>query len=89
VPVEYSLVKQFLDAAQGIFGRTIMPVVSGPSNIGNYLASKSIRALSGFGVSYSNIHATHESIEIATVTPVYEVYQRAVGKILRSELPIP
>jgi succinyl-diaminopimelate desuccinylase len=64
-----------------------MPVVSGPSNIGNYLASKNIPALSGFGVSYSHIHATDESVEIETVTPVYEVYRRAIEKILRSELP--
>jgi succinyl-diaminopimelate desuccinylase len=89
VPVEYPLVKQFLDAAQEVFGRTITPAVSGPSNIGNYLASKGIPALSGFGVSYSNIHATDESIEVETVTPVYEVYRRAIEKILRSEIPTP
>ena len=87
VPAEYPLLKQFLDAAEEIFGRNIMPVVSGPSNIGNYLASKNIPALSGFGVSYSHIHATDESAEIETVTPVYEVYRRAIEKILRSELP--
>ena len=89
LPVEYPLVKEFLDAAQEIFGRSIMPVVSGPSNIGNYLASKNIPALSGFGVSYSNIHATDESVEIETVAPVYEVYRRAIENILRAELPTP
>lgn len=89
VPLEHPLTKQFLDAAQEIFGRKIVPVVSGPSNIGNYLAAKSIPALSGFGVSYSNIHATDESVDIETVTPVYEVYRLAIKKILRSELPTP
>lgn len=89
VSIEHPSVRQFLDAAQEIFGRDITPVVSGPSNIGNYLASKGIPTLSGFGVSYSNIHATDESIEIETITPVYEVYRRAIEKILRSELPSP
>ncbi|MDQ3814452.1 MAG: M20 family metallopeptidase [Armatimonadota bacterium] len=89
VPAAHPLVQQFLEAAQEVFGRDIPPVVSGPSNIGNYLASKNIPALSGFGVSYANIHAPDESVEIETIAPVYEVYRRAIEKILRSELPAP
>ena len=86
VPVEHSLVREFLETVRDVFGRNITPVVSGPSNIGNYLASKGIPALSGFGVSYSNIHATDENIEIEGVMPVYEVYQRAIKRILNSDL---
>jgi succinyl-diaminopimelate desuccinylase len=86
VPVEHSVVKQFLETVAEVFGRHISPVVSGPSNIGNYLAAKGIPALSGFGVSCSNIHATDENIEIESVMPVYEVYRRAIDKILCSEM---
>ncbi len=87
VPADYPLAKLFLEVAQEVFGRSIKAVVSGPSNIGNYLASKTIPSLSGFGVSYSNLHATDESMDLETVSPVYEVYRRAIEKILRSELP--
>jgi succinyl-diaminopimelate desuccinylase len=87
LPLDHPLVKLFLGVAQEVFGRNITPVVSGPSNIGNYLASKGIPTLAGFGVSYSNIHATDESIEIETVMPVYETYYRVVEKILCSKLP--
>ncbi len=52
-------------------------VVSGPSNIGNYLASRRIAATSGFGVNYRNLQAIDECIELATIAPVYEVYRRA------------
>ena len=88
VPPESPLVKQFLDAAEEVFGRQIPPVVSGPSNIGNYLAAKGIPALSGFGVSYANLHGTDESIDLETVTPVYEVYRRAIEEILGSEVSL-
>jgi succinyl-diaminopimelate desuccinylase len=84
VPPESPLVQQFLGAAEEVFERRIPPVVSGPSNIGNYLASKGIPTLSGFGVSYNNLHATDESVAIETVPPVYEVYRRAIERILRS-----
>jgi len=84
VPAEDPLVTQFLEAAREVLGRNIKPVVSGPSNIGNFLASKDIPALSGFGVSYANIHAADESVEIETVTPVYQVYQLAIERLLRS-----
>ena len=86
VPFESSLVKQFLDTAQEVFGRSVEPVISGPSNIGNYLAARGIPALSGFGVSYSNIHGTDESIEVETVMPVYQVYRRAIERILQTGL---
>lgn len=86
VPLESPLVKQFLDTAQEVFGRSVEPVVSGPSNIGNYLADRGIPALSGFGVSYKNIHGTDESIEVETIMPVYEVYRRAIARILRTGL---
>lgn len=86
VPVESHLVSQFLEVANNVFGREIVPAVSGPSNIGNFLASKGIQTLSGFGVSYSNIHATDERVDIDTVLPVYEVYRRAIANMMQARL---
>jgi succinyl-diaminopimelate desuccinylase len=88
VPNKHPLVEHFLGAAQEVFGGKIMPVVSGPSNIGNYLASQGIPALSGFGVSYSNLHGTDESIDLETVMPVCEVYRRAIERILGSDVSL-
>jgi succinyl-diaminopimelate desuccinylase len=80
------LVKEFLETAEEVFQRRIPAVVSGPSNIGNYLAAQDIPALAGFGVSYSNIHATDESVEIETIDQVYRVYYGAVRKLLNANL---
>lgn len=85
LPDTEPLVKEFLQAAQTVFGKTILPVVSGPSNIGNYLASQSIPALSGFGVTYSQIHGTDEAVDIETIEPVYEVYRQVVANLVGLE----
>ena len=87
VPVESPLVSLFLEAANQVFDHEILPAISGPSNIGNFLASKGIQTLSGFGVSYSNIHATDESVDIDTILPVYDVYRRAIENIMQARLP--
>jgi succinyl-diaminopimelate desuccinylase len=65
-------------AAEPIFHRAIPTTVSGPSNIGNYLASLGVAAMAGFGVTYDNVHATDEWCDTASIQPVYEVYRRAV-----------
>lgn len=88
VPEDSPLVTHFLAAAQEVFGRAIQPRVSGPSNIGSYLASRGIPALSGFGVTYANIHAPDESAELASVMPVYDTYRKAAGQILRADVPL-
>ena len=87
VPPRHPLAAQFLEAAREVFGREVTAAVSGPSNIGNYLAARGIPALSGFGVTYADLHATDESVELESVGPVYEVYRRAVGRLLRAGLP--
>lgn len=86
VDEESPLVTHFLAAAQEVFDRPIPPRISGPSNIGNFLAARGIPALAGFGVSYSNVHGTDESIEIASILPVYETYRRALDRILSADL---
>jgi succinyl-diaminopimelate desuccinylase len=69
-------------SAEAIFGREIRSSVSGPSNIGNYLASLGIPAMAGFGVTYDNVHATDEWCEIESIMPVYRIYQQAAVTFL-------
>lgn len=66
------------EAANDVFGRAIPTAISGPSNIGNYLASREIGAMSGFGVTYDNVHAADEWAEIASIEPVYRAYLNGV-----------
>jgi succinyl-diaminopimelate desuccinylase len=58
------------------------PKVSGPSNIGNYLAQLGIPATAGLGVRYEGLHGTDERIEIATVPLVQATYHEAVLTLL-------
>jgi succinyl-diaminopimelate desuccinylase len=59
------------------------PVVAGPSNIGNLLATRGLPATAGFGVRYRNLHGTDETIEVATIPAVQAAYHRAVLELLR------
>lgn len=86
-PINSPLVLSFLEAVTQIFQKEIQPTISGPSNIGNLLASKGIAALSGFGVSYANIHAADERIELASILPVYEVYREVINRIMTVKKP--
>lgn len=65
-------------SAEQTFGRPIPTTVSGPSNVGNYLASLGVAPMAGFGVTYDNVHAVNEWCEIASILPVYETYRSAV-----------
>ncbi|REG81121.1 M20 family metallopeptidase [Algoriphagus antarcticus] len=85
LPVESEFVQLFLEIAQRVFQKNIVPSVSGPSNIGNFLASRGIPALSGFGVSYDQIHATDERVHLETVMPVYEVYRQVILSMMKSK----
>jgi succinyl-diaminopimelate desuccinylase len=86
-PVNSPLVESFLEAVTQIFKKEIKPTISGPSNIGNLLASKGIAALSGFGVSYAKIHAADEKIELESIAPVYEVYREVINRIMTVKKP--
>lgn len=70
------------EAASGVLGRELPCAVVGPSNIGNYLATRNIPALCGFGVRAQNLHAANEGIELATVAPVYRIYGQALARLL-------
>jgi succinyl-diaminopimelate desuccinylase len=58
------------------------PKVSGPSNIGNYLAQLGIPATAGLGVRHEGLHGTDERIEIATVALIQATYHEAVLTLL-------
>lgn len=68
--------------AEEIFSKNIELAVCGPSNIGNYLATKDIPATCGFGVTYENIHGPNECVYIASVLPTYFTYWHAIQRLL-------
>ncbi|HEY4350118.1 MAG TPA: M20/M25/M40 family metallo-hydrolase [Paraburkholderia sp.] len=70
-------------AARHVFGTAPPCEVAGPSNIGNYLASLSIPALCGFGPRGEQLHATDERVELASIAPVYRIYEDALLELLR------
>ena|SRR2546425_514991 len=78
VPDSSPVIASLRSAAEAVFGRTVPTTVSGPSNIGNYLASLHVAPMAGFGVTYDNVHAIDEWCDISSVGPVYETYRRAI-----------
>ncbi len=69
-------------AASRHLPRAPRPKVSGPSNIGNYLAQLGIPATAGLGVRYQGLHGTDERIELATIPPIQATYHEAVLTLL-------
>lgn len=72
------MVEALANAAIRNFNDEINIRTVGPSNIGDFLWQKNCPAICGFGVAYSNIHATDEYIELSTIKPVYQTYREAV-----------
>jgi succinyl-diaminopimelate desuccinylase len=70
------------EAARAAFGREIPTGIAGPSSVGNYLATLGVPATGGFGVTYRNLHAPDECIEVASIEPVYRAYRAAVRSLL-------
>jgi succinyl-diaminopimelate desuccinylase len=85
VPQEHQMVRILQEEAQAVFSRSIPTGVSGPSNIGNYLAQLGVPALCGFGVTAAGVHAADERAEIATMEPVAEVYYRTLVRLLKRD----
>lgn len=79
-------VQTLRDCAEKNFRKSVELRVCGPSNIGNFLATHGIPATCGFGVTYENLHAANECLEINSILPVYKTYRCAVRKWSRSEL---
>ncbi len=79
----HPMVRALCEAARRTLGAEPACGVAGPSNIGNYLASLSIPALCGFGPRGEQIHATDERVELASIAPVYRIYEDALIQLLR------
>lgn len=86
LPADHELPGALAEGARTA-GYAPIPVVAGPSNIGNLLAARGIPATAGFGVRYRNLHAADEAIEIASIPLVQTTYHHAVLDLLstRSE----
>lgn len=56
--------------------------LTGPSNVGNYLAQFGISATSGFGLEGRAIHADDERVKIASIAPAYRSYRDGVAAML-------
>ena len=76
------MVAALRSSGQRAFGRDLPAAVAGPSSIGNYLATLGIPATSGFGVTYRNLHAADECIQLASIAPTYAAYLGALRELL-------
>lgn len=76
------LVGALRDAAREVLGRDVPAEVVGPSSVGNYLAGRGVPATNGFGVTYAAIHATDERVDLDSIGPVFDIYCRALRKLL-------
>lgn len=79
---EHPMVAAMREATLVVLGSELPCAVVGPSNVGNYLATRAIPALCGFGVRAQNLHAADEGIDLSTIEPVYRVYEHALMRLL-------
>jgi succinyl-diaminopimelate desuccinylase len=84
LPDRAKIVQAMLAAARAHHNPQIAPVVCGPSNIGNYFAAHRINATCGFGVTYENLHAPNERINLDTIQMTNDVYSAALQSLLAS-----
>lgn len=82
IDADTPMVQALMHAASEAFGRPVPTAVAGPSSIANYLATLGIPATAGLGVSYRNIHAPDEAVELATLEPTFRTYRNALIRLL-------
>lgn len=82
LPAESALVASLLNGARGAGFSDVSPQITGPSNVGNYLASVGVDAVCGFGPNYEGIHAPNEKVDTRFFVPVFEAYKTAVLGLL-------
>lgn len=80
---DHFMVQALRQASADEQGAPLPTQVVGPSNIGNYLAALGVPALCGFGVRGQGIHASNERVCIASIAPVWRIYQGALQRVLR------
>ena len=71
------------EAIEEITGQKIPEHVSGPSNIGNFMATRNVEVIAGHGVPSKNIHAPNEMADLKSVDKVYRSYRAAIQKLLK------
>lgn len=74
-----------LASASRILEKPPKLTISGPSNIGNYLAMHGTEVLSGFGVDYENIHGPDERVRLSSISDVYAIYADTTRNFLSGE----
>jgi succinyl-diaminopimelate desuccinylase len=72
-------------SAEAAFDRSIPLGVEGPSNVGNSLASVGVPATYGLGVTYRNVHASDECIEVSTIEPVHPTHRAAALRLVAGD----
>jgi succinyl-diaminopimelate desuccinylase len=82
LPAESPLAMALARAAERILAQSITLAVTGPSNVGNWLAERGIPATCGFGVSYRNMHGAEECVDLTSLLPTYLVYEAALDELL-------
>ena len=76
------MVQALTHAARDAFGREVPLAVVGPSSIANFLATLSIPATAGLGVTYRNIHAADECVLLESLSPTFLTYRDALIHLL-------
>jgi succinyl-diaminopimelate desuccinylase len=86
LPCDNAAVCALKAEAEKVTGGPLALRASGPSNIGNLLATRGIPTICGFGVQARNIHAANESVQLASIAPVFTIYERTL-RALREGSP--
>lgn len=63
-------------------GVPVQPKITGPSNIGNYLAGLGIGTTAEFDPAYEGLHATDERVRLDTVPVAQAVYEQAARTLM-------
>jgi succinyl-diaminopimelate desuccinylase len=82
---ENPMVQVLAHSASRAFGHEIPLAVAGPSNIGNFLATRGIPATAGLGVTYRNVHAPDECVLLESLAPTFIAYRNAVIRLLGAD----
>lgn len=82
-PASSDMRQALRDAIREITGSDVKEAVSGPSNIGNFMAKQGIEVTAGYGVPGSGAHAANEKADLRALPKIYNVYKRALGTLLK------
>jgi succinyl-diaminopimelate desuccinylase len=83
-PETSELRRALRQAVVEITDQTLPEVISGPSNIGNFLAKQGIDVIAGYGVPAHGVHAVGESAALKPLAKVYDVYRKTLQNLLKT-----